>query len=269
MHVMHALAALPLPVTLGGALVLSVVLPWLAVRGARRLWPHPALKESNELVGFTFAVFGLIYGVLLAYTIVVAWERFSETERIVMREATVLSELWRDAQAFPAAEREPIQMNLVDYARSAVEDEWPAMAATGREHPRTTQIYDWLWVRAYHLNADTRGEQEFLSKYLDRMNDLSSQRRLRILYADMHVPPILWVVLFAGGIMTVAYTLLFSYKTEWVQITIVSFVTLMLLLSLVVIISLQFPFTGDVRVSPQPLVDLLESFHHRLRMMRF
>jgi Na+/glutamate symporter len=35
-----------------------------------------SFEENNEIVGFTYAVFGLIYGVLLGSTIAVAWERY-------------------------------------------------------------------------------------------------------------------------------------------------------------------------------------------------
>ena len=60
---------LPLSVSLIIVIALSSVVPWLAVLLVRRIWPHPAFKENNELVGFTYSVYGLIYGVLLAFFI--------------------------------------------------------------------------------------------------------------------------------------------------------------------------------------------------------
>src|SRR5574340_1844345 len=91
----HAILSWPLSVSVFIILAFSVVLPWLAVRLVRRLWPHPVFKENNELVGFTYSVYGLIYGVLLAFTIVVAWQRYADTEQHVMQEATILSDFWR------------------------------------------------------------------------------------------------------------------------------------------------------------------------------
>ncbi len=88
---MNAIMQWPLEVSMAIAVTISMLVPWLAVRQVRRIWPHPAFKENNELVGFTFAVYGLIYGVLLAFTIIVDWERFAGTERLVMQETTILS----------------------------------------------------------------------------------------------------------------------------------------------------------------------------------
>jgi hypothetical protein len=67
----------PLSVSVTALVALSALVSWLATRAVRRIWPHPAFKDSHELAGFTYAVYGLIYGVLLACTIVVAWQRFA------------------------------------------------------------------------------------------------------------------------------------------------------------------------------------------------
>ena len=68
----HKIMQWPLNASVITIVALSTIVPWLAVRLVRRIWPYPALKENNELLGFTYAVYGLIYGVLLAFTIVVA-----------------------------------------------------------------------------------------------------------------------------------------------------------------------------------------------------
>jgi len=268
MHFMHGVSALPLPVSLACVIVVGPLLSFVLVRIVRRALPYPVFKENNEIVGFTYAVFGLIYGVLLAYTVVVAWERYSEAERIVMRETTSLSQVWRDSQVFPAADREGVHQDLIDYATSVLQDEWPTMAATGEANPKTVQIYEQLWERSYRLQPVTKSQEAFLRELLSRMNELGSTRRLRILYSRMQVPSVLWPVLVLGSIMTIGYTLLFANRHEWVQVTIVSFVTLIALLVILVILSLQFPFTGDVSVTPEAFRQLLYSFHLRLLTTR-
>jgi uncharacterized membrane protein YjgN (DUF898 family) len=265
---MHAVTRVPLPLSLSVIVALSVIVPWLAVRGVRRLWPYHALEKSNELVGFSYAIFGLIYGVLLAYTIVVAWERFAETERIVMRESTVLSELWRDSESFPPEIRTSIHRDLASYTESVVENEWPTMGAQGTGDARTIEVYERLWSRSYQIEPQTKNQVAFLEQYLQRMNDLSSLRLLRILYSRTEVQSILWVVLLMGSVMTVGYTLLLSGKQAWIQTTVTACIMLMVMLGLFVILSLQYPFSGDVSVKPEAFHDLLNSFQLRMLPMR-
>ena len=261
---MHFVATVPLHTTVGLIFVLCVIIPCFAVWLVRRIWPYPAFKENNEIVGFTYAVFGLIYGVLLAFTIIIAWERFAETERNVMHEVTTLSEMWRDAQAFDSATGKEIHKYLMAYADSVVRDEWPEMAARGREHTRTRSIYSQLWEQSYRLQPQSKLQEACLAEYLHDLNELSAARRLRILYSRTEIHSILWLILLVGAVPTIVYSLLFANQHAWVQIIITAFIMLIVLLSLLVALSLQYPFTGEVSITPEAFRDLLEAFHQRL-----
>jgi hypothetical protein len=262
---MHKVVQLPLSISVITVVVLSVIVPWLAVRLIRRFWPHPAFKENNELVGFTYAVYGLIYGVLLAFTIVVAWQRFAETEQLVLHETTLLSELWRDSIVPRPVVRDYIQKHLIDYAQSVVDDEWPEMAARGQAHPQTEKIYEGLWAITYQFEPRTKVQEAYMDHFLGRMNDLSAARRLRILHSRMEVNRILWLVLLIGAVPTVAYTLLFANKHAWVQVVIMGCIMMIVMMGLLVTLSLQHPFSGEVSsIQPDAFRDLLDSFHKRL-----
>lgn len=259
----HAVAALPLWLSTGFVIVFSLLLSWRLVRFARRYAPYPVLKENNELVGFTYAVFGLIYGVLLAFTIIAAWERFSEAERIATEETTILSELWRDSQAFAPALRDPIHHTLKSYARSVIEEEWPEMAAHGRPHVTTTAIYNHLWQLSYTLQPEGKLQEAYLAEFLARLNELSATRRLRLLASHNELNGIMWLVLVIGALPAIGYTTLFANKHRWVQVSIVFSITLIVLLSLLVALSLQYPYTGDTGIAPDAFEELLEAFRQR------
>ncbi len=253
----------PLSVSVLTIIALSIVVPWLAVRLVRRIWPHPVFKENNELVGFTYSVYGLIYGVLLAFTIVVAWERFADTEQLVLHETTLLSELWRDSQVARPFIRDDIQNHLISYAQSVVDDEWSSMAARGQAHPKTEEIYEDLWGITKQFQAKTKIREAFMAHYLGRMNELSGTRRLRILHSRMEIHRVLWLVLLIGAVPTVAYPLLFSNKHEWVQVVIMGCIMMLVMLGLLVILSLQHPFSGVVSIQPEAFQQLLNAFHQR------
>ncbi len=95
------------------------------------------------------------------------------------------------------------------------------------------------------------------------MNELSGARRLRILHSRMEVHSILWLVLLVGAVPTVAYPLLFSNKHAWVQVVIMGCIMLIVMLGLLVILSLQHPFSGEFSIQPEAVRQLLDSFHQR------
>lgn len=253
----------PLGASLAAIAAVSAFVSCMAVFLVRRVWPPPAFKENNEMVGFTYAVYGLIYGVMLAFVIVVGWQRFTETEQLVMHEATLLSELWHDSVAFPPAVRDGVQMDLIAYAQSVVDDEWPTMAAHGRAHPQTEEIYERLWALTYRIQPETKNQEAYLNQFLARMNELSGARRLRILHSKMGVHRALLLVLLVGAVPTVAYTLLFSNKHAWVEVAIMGSIMLIVMSGLLLALSLLHPFSGEDRIKPYAFEQLLDSFHKR------
>jgi len=261
----HAVVHWPLGVSVLIIISMSAFFSWLAVRMMRRAWPQAAFKENHELVGFSYSVYGLIYGVFLAFIIIVSWERFAETEQLVMQESTVLSELWRDARAFSPPFRDNIHKDLIEYAQSVIDDEWPTMAAHGQHSTQTQAVYERLWALSYHIKAEGVNQETYLSEFLARMNELSGTRRLRILHSDMAISAVLWVVLLLGAVPTVALPLLFSNRHAWVQMVIMASIMSIVLLGLLVTLSLQYPFTGEIAIQPDSFHELLASFHERLQ----
>ena len=260
----HAIVQLPLSVSVIIIVALSTAVSWLAVRLVRRIWPYPVFKENNELVGFTYSVYGLIYGVLLAFTIVVAWQRFADTEQLALNETTLLSELWRDSIVARPWVRDYIQKNLINYAQSVVDDEWPEMAARGQAHPKTKEFYERLWAITYAFQPKTKIQEGYMAHILGRMNELSATRDLRIMHSRMGVHSVLWLVLLIGAVPTVAYPLLFSNRHAWVQIMLMGCIMVIVMSGLLVILSLQHPFSGEVGIQPEAFRQLLADFHERL-----
>src|SRR5436190_18905783 len=97
----------------------------VAVYVVRRFVRPEDLRENNEFTGFTWAFVGLVYGVYLAFMVVVVWQNFDNADNTATSEATHLSALWRDVQPLPGGDQ--VQRDLMLYARSVVAEDWPAM----------------------------------------------------------------------------------------------------------------------------------------------
>jgi hypothetical protein len=64
----------------------------------RRFVTLDRLRNNNEVAGFKFATVGVIYAVLLAFAVIVVWERFNQAESGVAKEATAAVTILRLAQ---------------------------------------------------------------------------------------------------------------------------------------------------------------------------
>ena len=88
------------PLWLSGMLVvgLTTVLAMLGPILVRRCVTLEKLTKNNEVAGFKFAVVGVLYAVLLAFAIIVVWEKFSDAESNVAKEASAAATIYRLSQ---------------------------------------------------------------------------------------------------------------------------------------------------------------------------
>jgi len=243
--------------------VLAVaILAALGVVVVRR-WAPRTLRENNEFTGFAYGFVGLVYGVYLAFTVVIVWEHFEASEATAESEATRLSELWRDAGALPGGNI--IQNHLYDYTRSVIHDDWPALAAMRPGSEITAQKYESLW-RAYYAVRLTPGDAAqaaFLQESLVQLNELGRERRMRVHAGAADIPPMMWGLLIAGGIGMICFTYLIGTEHAWVQMIVTSFLAGILAWAVLIVFGLADPYSGDVSVSPDAFVSVLQSFDAR------
>jgi len=232
-----------------------------AVVFVRRKIDPARLRENNEFSGFTWTFVGLVYGVYLAFMVVVVWENFDKADTTATSEATHLSALWRDAQMIPGGDR--LQKQLVLYARSVIADDWPAMARGELGSTQTTVIYEDLWRTFYSLRPDNDPvHQAFYQEALRQLNDLGVERRIRLLSGNADLPLPMWLLLIAGGIGMMGFALSIGTPHRWLQITLTVFLAGFLSYSILMVGALERPYSGDIHVKPDAFQSAVDSFAH-------
>jgi hypothetical protein len=91
------------------AVILIVPTTLLALSGpviVRHYIKVDQLRTNNEVAGFKFATVGVLYAVLLAFAVVVVWEKFNQAESEVAKEAGAAATVFRLSQGVstPSAE---------------------------------------------------------------------------------------------------------------------------------------------------------------------
>jgi hypothetical protein len=230
----------------------------------RRLIDPAKLRENNEFTGFAWAFVGLVYGVYLAFMVVVVWQNFDNADSTATSEATHLSELWRDAQMLPGGEQ--LQRDLMLYARSVVADDWPAMGRGERGSPQTNVVYENLWRTFYAMrpSAGDVAHAAFYNEALVQMNQLGMQRRARLLSGSADLPFPMWLLLISGGVGMVGFALFLGTPHRWLQVTLTVFLAGFLTYSILMIGALEEPYSGDIHVKPDAFINVIESFQQRM-----
>ena len=105
------------------ALVLLVLPTILAMTGTvlvRRSVSLDKLRTNNEVAGFKFAAVGVLYAVLLAFAVVVVWEKFDELENFVAEEAGAAATIYRLADGVGTDSGAGLRKGLNVYIHAAI-----------------------------------------------------------------------------------------------------------------------------------------------------
>jgi hypothetical protein len=224
-----------------------------------RASPTHQRKESNDFTGAVVAVIGTTYAVLLAFMLSGVWNLYEEAQVNAEQEANDLVNVYRISEQLEAPTQEKIRGLSLQYAKNAIETEFPALNKETLP-PQGGQLVEALWKEAGQVKVTTANEQIALSELMTTLRSLTEHRRIRIMQSREMLPPILWAVLIAGGIITVSAACFFgvpNFRFHLLQVMVLSF---LIALVLVAIADIDRPYQGDVKVSPDGFEFAMQTF---------
>jgi uncharacterized protein DUF4239 len=225
----------------------------------RRYVPLNRLRSNNEVAGFKFATVGVIYAVLLAFAIIVVWEKFNKAEDDVAKEASAAATVFRLTQGIDAEHGAAIRKAVSDYLQAAVDKDWPAMDR-GKASRDVTVALNEIYNAVLKFHSFDAQEGLVIGEILRNVDGISAARRERLVTADGTVPAIIWMVLFTGAFLTVAFTFFFGTANLRAQVLMSGALSILIFSGLMTIIVIDRPFSGPVKVGPEALIAVGAAF---------
>ena len=93
----------------------------------------PAIREGYdaEVSSQLLSVLATLFGLLLAFVIVIEYQNYENAQGDVSREADALAAIVRDSEAFAGSAPDRMRRAVESYARAVVDEEWPRMRDGG------------------------------------------------------------------------------------------------------------------------------------------
>lgn len=219
------------------------------------------LSINNEVAGFKFATVGVLYAVLLAFAVILVWEHFSGAEANVTREAGAAATIYRLIDGLEGESARSLRASLTTYLETTIREEWPAMEK-GRESAAVTRALDSVYAAVLSYRpTDPRGVA-LVQAILLQLDQVTEARRARLLKATGIVPGIVWAVLCTGAFITVGFTFFFGTRNIRAQSLMTGGLALLVTSALLIVVAIDHPFSGSVKVGPEALADVLQDFAH-------
>jgi amino acid transporter len=253
---------------IGGAITVAVTLMFLA----RRRAPVGGFFTDLDRAAGVFGVLGTSFAVLLAFVIFVAFESYGSAKDKAGQEALSVTELYHTAQFFPSPARGELAGQMICYARSVIDGEWPKM----REHRQSTLVQSWLAkLDATVEHGDLAGKEPVaFGHWLDQSTARREGRRGRLAEAKPFVPQPLWMVLILGAGLVVGFMCFFADRSEafLVQAMMIGAITAVVVSGLLVIRFLDRPYenrSGSIKPAEmRQTLELIEQQRKRGQEVR-
>lgn len=244
------------------AILIILIFSLLSLLGlfiVRKIAPVKLFSSHHDFTAFSFNTIGLIYAVLLGFTIWNSQEKYTRVRQTTMSEAQMLVDLYRGMEVFPENDKKAVRTTLRAYAQHVINEEWPLMAS-GQILFHHSYFSDEIWHRIMQFSPRDRREQVWLNQELNNLNTLSLQRRLRLFESLETLGWMFWVLLIGGGIINVIAIYFFYVKNVKIQAIMTVLLSGTITFMLYIILCLDHPFLGDAGMKPYPFEWTLKSF---------
>ena len=213
------------------------------------------IKKCHEVGGYYLAMVGTFYAVLLGLIVIDAMTRFQQAEKNIAVEASSLIKIYIVADRFPE-QKDKIEKIIEEYTQEITAVEFP-LKGEGKISTRATDLAFSMLQTVKVIEPVTENQKAIYPNLLSLLSDFLDSRRDRIRNANIGEPTVEWIILIIGAAITITYTFFFTMESNSIHLIMRGMATLMILMSLYLILLFGTPFSGDLKVSPEPFKSII------------
>ncbi len=236
----------------------SMILCVLVLWAVRKTISTETLRKNHDVAGFTFSLIGVLYSVILGFTVINVENRYIKAEETLYKEAMILADLYREASFFPTDSTQ-IRENLRQYVEFTLEEEW--RKAGNREIRLGAQdALDTLWNSYVAIHPQDEKMKLWYEQSISHLDDLMNARLMREFNSWEHVGPMMWTLLIVGAIITICFMFFFGLENIRTQMLMTALLSGYLSFMLYLVYSLDHIYQGSEGVKPFALEQVIKLF---------
>jgi hypothetical protein len=214
--------------------------------------------DDNDLNGYISGTIVTLFAVLIGFVTVVVWQQYDSMRDRVAVEASDVAGVWHDAVGLDPRARSAVRRDMLGYVNLMIHDEWPEMRWGGSSPKGAAYIMDATTVVG-GMNAKTNTQSNAQVTIVGLLNGLHAQREQRL--QANHSPAVsgfMWGIMLFGSLAVVVFCYMFGAAHRETHLVMTGLVAGVIASMLILTFELQYPFRGDLGISPTVWVGLLD-----------
>lgn len=243
-------------------LILTFLILFCAFEGGMFLGKkHRLIADQDDrapIGSIVAATLGLL-AFLLAFTFGIAASKFEERRMLVIDEANAIGTTYLRAGYLPNLYQAEIENLLKEYVSIRLEALKPEKLAEGIK--RSEELQNQLWLQAVAV-AEKNPNSVVVGLFIKSLNDVIDLHTKRVnIGVHFRLPIIIWSVLYFVTILAIGSV---GYQLGLFHARYMGIILLLILTFssvIVLIVDLDQPQKGFIKVSQQSLIDLMDKFN--------
>ncbi len=224
----------------------------------RRYVGEDVRSRAGATAAVTLQVVATIYAILIAFVIVDEYTSLQSAQSEMSDKAAALSTLFANSNAFPQPEGDVVRERTLEYARTFVDQAVPHLEDTATPDAATEAALQRLFTAVQRIEPTMQSQRTAYDAMITSLDSIVHTRSNLVDAAKASVPHTLLVLLIVIGltVMAVAATLDTRHRTS--HLLLLSALALVIWMTLALVVSLDYPFNGIIRVSDAPVREFVQ-----------
>jgi len=214
-------------------------------------------KSFRAVSAGILAPLGIIFGLFVAFTAAQVWSDSDRASAAVSREASALRSATVFAGAFPGEPETRLRGLVRDYIREAASVEWPLMARQAASLNATPRPLAEALQFVLSMTTSGAGQQTAQHEIASALETALDARRQRIIVSRSEVNFVKWSCLYLQAACALLAIAVVHSDNRLASTIAMGLYATGIAASVLLIVAHDRPFTGQISVTPEPLLQVM------------
>lgn len=224
----------------------------------RRFVKPETRQRASSTASVTLQVTATIYAILMAFVIVDAYSSIGSAQSEVSSKAASLAIISESSRGLPEPGASKLRESAVAYAKAVVEHGLPHLESSGELSLGVDDELETMFRRFRAIEPTSEPEKASYSSVSHALDAVVATRAKIVDAALPTIPGPLLLLLVVIGLVVMAVATLLDTQHRGSHLFMLSALALVIWFTLALVVSLDYPFSGLIRVTDAPIREFID-----------